>query len=95
MRPFAFALLALAATSSGAALSGDSAQQLLLEPTDQVAPALPIPQTSLHGRFIHLTDLHPDPFYRFNSSEDGACHGGSGRDEDRGERAGWWGTSVR
>ncbi|KAK4051052.1 Endopolyphosphatase [Microbotryomycetes sp. JL201] len=45
----------------------------------------------LHGRFIHLTDLHPDPWYKFNSSEAGACHS---HDPAKGERAGYWGQPV-
>ncbi|KAI5236818.1 Endopolyphosphatase [Aureobasidium subglaciale] len=34
----------------------------------------------LHGRFLQVTDFHPDPFYKVYSSisEDGACHRGSG-----------------
>lgn len=98
MRPSPLALLALAASSCVAASELQTQQQVL----QHVAAELPLPlegpatpQTALQGRFIHLTDLHPDPFYLFNSSEDGACHGGLGRDEDRGDRAGWWGTSVR
>ncbi|TVY85133.1 Endopolyphosphatase [Lachnellula suecica] len=39
------------------------------------------PQASkLHGRFLHITDLHPDPWYSVHSStdEDDACHRGKG-----------------
>lgn len=34
----------------------------------------------LHGRFLHITDLHPDPYYKpGSSSDDGApCHRGKG-----------------
>lgn len=28
----------------------------------------------LKGRFVHLTDLHPDPFYRRGGAESKACH---------------------
>lgn len=28
----------------------------------------------LHGRFLHLTDLHPDEFYKFNSAVAQMCH---------------------
>ncbi|EKM59064.1 uncharacterized protein PHACADRAFT_249247 [Phanerochaete carnosa HHB-10118-sp] len=28
----------------------------------------------LHGRFLHLTDVHPDPHYREGMSEKSACH---------------------
>ncbi|KAH9943409.1 uncharacterized protein BXZ73DRAFT_97450 [Epithele typhae] len=30
----------------------------------------------LHGRFLHITDMHPDPHYRVGSSEKKACHRG-------------------
>lgn len=29
---------------------------------------------ALRGRFLHLTDMHPDPFYRTGSVESTACH---------------------
>jgi len=34
----------------------------------------------LHGRFLHITDLHPDPYYKIHSSteQDDVCHRGSG-----------------
>ncbi|KAK2626879.1 hypothetical protein QTJ16_004054 [Diplocarpon rosae] len=34
----------------------------------------------LQGRFLHISDLHPDPHYKVHSStdEDGACHRGRG-----------------
>ncbi|KAI9889357.1 MAG: Endopolyphosphatase [Vezdaea aestivalis] len=34
----------------------------------------------LQGRFLHITDFHPDPFYKLHSSteREGACHRGSG-----------------
>ncbi|CED83970.1 Acid sphingomyelinase and PHM5 phosphate metabolism protein [Phaffia rhodozyma] len=32
------------------------------------------PENQLHGRFIHITDIHPDPFYARGSSEADACH---------------------
>jgi endopolyphosphatase len=35
---------------------------------------------SLKGRFLHITDVHPDPYYKVHSStdEDAACHRGHG-----------------
>lgn len=35
---------------------------------------------SLHGRFLHITDLHPDVHYRIHAStdEESACHRGTG-----------------
>ncbi|MCJ1389176.1 hypothetical protein MMC18_002031 [Xylographa bjoerkii] len=34
----------------------------------------------LHGKFLHISDLHPDPFYRYHSSsrQEDACHRGEG-----------------
>ncbi|CAK7212121.1 Endopolyphosphatase [Sporothrix bragantina] len=34
----------------------------------------------LHGKFLHITDLHPDEFYKVHSStsEENACHHGKG-----------------
>ncbi|MCJ1386642.1 hypothetical protein MMC17_009768 [Xylographa soralifera] len=34
----------------------------------------------LRGRFLHISDLHPDPFYRYHSSsrQEDACHRGEG-----------------
>ncbi|KAL9614082.1 MAG: hypothetical protein Q9167_001436 [Letrouitia subvulpina] len=35
---------------------------------------------NLHGRFLHITDFHPDPFYKLYSStsKDESCHRGKG-----------------
>lgn len=35
----------------------------------------------LRGKFLHITDIHPDPFYRSGSDPDGdhPCHSGKGR----------------
>ncbi|KAK3330850.1 Metallo-dependent phosphatase-like protein [Apodospora peruviana] len=43
----------------------------------------------LHGRFLHITDLHPDSFYKPHSStaEEDACHRGNGS-------AGTYGTEA-
>lgn len=32
----------------------------------------------IHGRFLHITDLHPDPHYKEGSKVDRLCHGGKG-----------------
>ncbi|KAF7790813.1 hypothetical protein EIP86_001770 [Pleurotus ostreatoroseus] len=32
------------------------------------------PRRKLHGRFLHITDIHPDPFYAAGTSEKSACH---------------------
>lgn len=33
---------------------------------------------TIHGRFLHVTDFHPDPYYKEGSSVDELCHSGSG-----------------
>ncbi|KAH9938626.1 uncharacterized protein B0H18DRAFT_1081217 [Fomitopsis serialis] len=37
-----------------------------------------VPETStkrrLQGRFLHITDMHPDPYYKEDASEKSACH---------------------
>ncbi|KAG0649971.1 Endopolyphosphatase [Hyphodiscus hymeniophilus] len=76
MHPFAF-LLAAAYVHATPIIGIQSDLQAPLEdPTVQ-------PHTSgrqLHGRFLHITDLHPDSFYKFHSSteEEDACHRGKG-----------------
>ena len=32
----------------------------------------------IHGRFLHITDIHPDPYFKIGSSFDEACHGSTG-----------------
>lgn len=34
----------------------------------------PVPSRKLHGRFLHITDIHPDPFYEPGASRASACH---------------------
>ncbi|ORY83472.1 Metallo-dependent phosphatase-like protein [Leucosporidium creatinivorum] len=87
MRPTTSAFSLVALVSLVAASS-----QLPLIP-QIVEQELSTEATQLQGRFIHLTDMHPDTFYRYNSSESSACHGG-GKDDDSEDRAGYWGTSV-
>ncbi|KAL3420893.1 calcineurin-like phosphoesterase [Phlyctema vagabunda] len=67
---------ALIPSSYAAPVADRSGPQILLE--DQtVTQQSPRP---LHGRFLHITDLHPDQFYKIHSStdEDVACHRGAG-----------------
>lgn len=51
---------------------------------DEQAPASTLSHATkkrkLHGRFLHITDFHPDRFYQVSSStsEDAACHRGQG-----------------
>ncbi|GJN92682.1 hypothetical protein Rhopal_005717-T1 [Rhodotorula paludigena] len=71
----AFAVLAAANSAQG------DPQTVLALPHEpqQVAPRL-------KGRFIHFTDLHPDPFYRTGASEDEACHFKAKRKKHKGHR---------
>ncbi|GJJ07459.1 hypothetical protein Clacol_001661 [Clathrus columnatus] len=52
----------------------------------------------LHGRFLHITDLHPDPYYKFNTTVASGCHHfpkerNGLKDKNKEERrAGYWGT---
>ncbi|BGP41668.1 Endopolyphosphatase [Rhodotorula kratochvilovae] len=63
---FVLPLCALASTSS-AAHAPPAGLEELATPAPAAAP-------QLKGRFIHLTDVHPDPYYRPGASEDEACH---------------------
>lgn len=75
-----------------------------------LAPPPPAAAAALKGRFLHLTDLHPDPLYAFNASEAAACHlhskkeaeggaegwaVGKGKGREEDDRAGYWGTPIR
>ncbi|KAK6201710.1 phosphate metabolism transcription is regulated by PHO system [Scheffersomyces amazonensis] len=33
----------------------------------------------IHGRFVHITDFHPDPYYKEGSALDEQCHSGKGK----------------
>ena len=43
-------------------------------PTTTTAKAATTAAKPLKGRFVHLTDLHPDPFYHTGGAESKACH---------------------
>ncbi|WPG99487.1 Hypothetical protein R9X50_00230200 [Acrodontium crateriforme] len=64
------------AASTAAALAAPPSQQLLGHVRVQ-KPEKPRP---LHGRFLHITDFHPDRFYEVYTStaEGAACHRGHG-----------------
>ncbi|EXJ77670.1 hypothetical protein A1O3_09899 [Capronia epimyces CBS 606.96] len=61
-----------------------------IEPLQQVlakqSKSQPSPRP-LQGRFLHITDIHPDPFYLAGSDPDEACHRGKGQ-------AGYYGAEV-
>lgn len=47
-----------------------------IRPATALEPAIAAATANkpLKGRFVHLTDLHPDPFYRTGGAESKACH---------------------
>lgn len=61
-----------------------------------VAPAPSTTAKKLHGRFLHVTDLHPDPHYKYHSALRGGCHHNKPKKNkpDEKDRAGWWGTAL-
>lgn len=79
MRVFAV-LLAVHLLRKARAKPIGSIQPVLQVPLEDLTVVHQQAPRRLHGRFLHLTDLHPDPFYKIHSSteEDDACHRGSG-----------------
>ncbi|KAI9000980.1 hypothetical protein BD414DRAFT_473259 [Trametes punicea] len=55
----------------------------------EMPPAYTKPRHKLQGRFLHITDMHPDPYYRVGSSEKKACHRGKPKEGKR--PAGYYG----
>lgn len=51
------------------------------------------PKHKLQGRFLHITDIHPDPHYRPGMSEDSACHRKKPKKAPR--RSGEYGMAYR
>lgn len=51
------------------------------------------PPPKLHGRFLHITDMHPDPYYIVGASVSSGCHRKKPRKEK--ERSGYYGTPFR
>lgn len=47
----------------------------------------------LRGRFLHITDMHPDPHYLVGASISSDCHRNRPRSEH--VRAGYFGTPFR
>ncbi|CUS23471.1 LAQU0S10e01112g1_1 [Lachancea quebecensis] len=46
----------------------------------------------LHGRFLHITDIHPDPLYRTGSSIENVCH--RGQPDGKEDEATRFGTAM-
>lgn len=63
-------------------IASPAQKPLTIEPLSEcsLTPSIIIPLTSakgpreLHGRFLHVTDIHPDPHYVDKASESTACH---------------------
>lgn len=55
----------------------ESLRALKLSPTNPVVvrDAITNQERKIHGRFLHITDMHPDAFYEEGSSMEGSCHG--------------------
>ncbi|ETI22001.1 hypothetical protein G647_06071 [Cladophialophora carrionii CBS 160.54] len=51
-------------------------QQVIGDPS--ISKAQPAPR-KLRGRFLHITDIHPDPFYKSHSDPTELCHSGKGQ----------------
>jgi hypothetical protein len=54
----------------------------------------PVTARKLHGRFLHITDLHPDEFYIKNGAVSQFCHRKKKPKKDP-ERAGYYGVPFR
>jgi hypothetical protein len=69
---------------------GDSEPALTVPTT---VPATPAKRT-LKGRFLHITDLHPDPFYAsgVKVNEKHACHRSKKKPKKGKPVSGWYGT---
>ncbi|KAF3909840.1 Endopolyphosphatase [Orbilia brochopaga] len=87
--PTALLLFAALQTSSASPLADSNNGQRLLVPKPQRAPGdpQPPPKRKLFGRFLHVTDIHPDVLYLRNSSVSklNDCHSGNGV-------SGYWGA---
>lgn len=72
-------------------LAGLWCGQALAAPPQVVLHAAPsTPDRKLHGRFLHITDIHPDPYYAEGTSQSSQCHRKEPSDDD--QRAGYYGT---
>ncbi|OAP54263.1 hypothetical protein AYL99_11364 [Fonsecaea erecta] len=62
----------------------DASQQVVGRPSTPKSQPAP---RKLRGRFLHITDIHPDPFYKPHSDPEQNCHSGHGS-------AGYYGAEV-
>ncbi|KAI0482322.1 Metallo-dependent phosphatase-like protein [Xylariaceae sp. FL0804] len=80
---FEWAALAAATTLQAPVVVGAPAavtQQHVLQLGEETEPTRAATSRKLHGKFLHITDLHPDQHYKVHSStdQDHACHRGHG-----------------
>lgn len=72
--------------------SVESYRDLKLTPTKPVVirDAITGQERKIHGRFLHITDMHPDAFYKEGSSIASVCHQGKPKNKkDRAPRFGY------
>ncbi|SNX82253.1 related to PPN1 - vacuolar endopolyphosphatase [Melanopsichium pennsylvanicum] len=92
---FTVSAVALLLSNSVLPISAFASQAVL-----QADPATSFQSISIlrkpYGRFLHVTDLHPDPHYKHGSAVAGACHHKKPKPKNpQGkERAGWWGSAL-
>lgn len=85
--------LALLLNGTSVALARQSPFSLGVKDTDAI-PNIPSSssQSGLSGRFLHVTDFHPDPHYKVASAISSGCH--SNKPKKDKQRAGYWGSPV-
>ncbi|KIX04964.1 uncharacterized protein Z518_05836 [Rhinocladiella mackenziei CBS 650.93] len=79
-----FAAFAAAAPSEPYSNAGELQQVITKPPSSSKTQSAP---RKLQGKFLHITDIHPDPFYKVHSDPDESCHAGKGH-------AGHYGAEV-
>ncbi|KAF3480187.1 endopolyphosphatase [Arthroderma uncinatum] len=72
-------LLLAAAGAYAGALGQDQAQVPLGVPVDDTDDVSGEGHTGLHGRFLHITDIHADLLYKAHAKIDSDCHRGHGK----------------
>jgi endopolyphosphatase len=71
-------------------LAGLLCEQVLASPPQVVLNASPSrADRKLHGRFLHITDIHPDPYYVEGASQSSQCHR---KESGEDQRAGYYGA---
>ncbi|KXN86281.1 Endopolyphosphatase [Leucoagaricus sp. SymC.cos] len=85
-------IIALSLLTYVAALVVASPAQLPLRMDAENGGTIASRPKKLHGRFLHITDMHPDPFYTPRASTSKSCHGKKAKKKKK--EAGYWGTPV-